>query len=237
MSIHNINVAVIDMGMDHHQKMWCTHQKNLIIINPNWRQFYLLWDQFSWRWNKPVFFLLSPFRNTLWMDPDCVLLNGVSLLFRHLHEEPVFLCDYLEEPKDDELYELMPVPTLSSVRRYPRTGVVGLSWERDFYILRDWLWCVVCASKDQAIRDAVIDGGDGALGWALMKNFDNHKANDWPEYDFCTEVQYESPADFFSAVRRDFHRMHVVRWPGRKKAWSHWKLPGDILDLHPHKLD
>jgi hypothetical protein len=224
---HDVKIAIIDLGLTWEQREWCLKQSRVFLISPSWTQFICLKSQKRWDWNKPIFFTLSPFWHTIWIDADCFVVKEISKLFHQVRKEPFMHCDYMCIPKDDELYRILPiVGAIQSLRKYPDTGVVAFNRVRDQKIIIDWIYCVRMSDMDPNVANNIVDGSSGALGWALLKNDESFLPEDSPEFNYMVygNRYYNDLADFLFKVRRDYtSHSNIVHWSGPVKPWTYWK--------------
>jgi hypothetical protein len=111
-AMHNsLPVTFVDIGMSEEAKQWCRQRGELVSLHvhfPYWKekdemdpQAIALWQQVfgegfwssrrAW-FSKPFALLLTPYRQTLWVDLDCQVQGDLSTLFQE--EIAVGLCPW-----------------------------------------------------------------------------------------------------------------------------------------------
>lgn len=73
---HNrYRVAFVDFGMSEEAKAWCKSKGDLIKLD----------IKLPVHLVKPLAFLQSPFRNTVWIDLDCEITGSIAPIFQKIH--------------------------------------------------------------------------------------------------------------------------------------------------------
>jgi hypothetical protein len=163
-----VPLTIVDLGLTDEQSAWCScHQARRVAVD----LLPMPCNVKMWQgWNKPFFICRSPFRRTLWIDADCVVVGDLQPLLRQLNETPFVVRHWdfpYPQPNKEWLYDRYPVRTRFSRGRGINSGVVGIDLRRDADLLENWCEMVSRAVLDPKIRSAVSWYDEGALHWAL----------------------------------------------------------------------
>jgi len=238
---HECQVAVIDLGMTLSQRDWCRKQKNLMVIEPRLTHMMKFVHTYNWqKWNKPYYFLLSPFERTLWLDADTMVLFDIDKLFTSLETGP-FLCSTCRPIQDEWMFQRMPHHvSLPNYACYPSTAVIGIDCQRDFWLVRDWMWAVENISEKVKMNCPGYDYDMRALAWSLGVNnafniVSENMAWNWTVKALQgTDVTYTTPSELLLSVKTDFPVACIIHWEGALKPWLFWR--GEhVLDMTPHR--
>lgn len=219
-----VNLVLVDCGLSSEQRNWCSENDIFRVIPDS--KFFLLEKEVEWvKWNKPKFFSFSPFIKTILMEPCLMLTGSLHNLFSTLQSEPVLPPINSTYPADDDMLYARRLPirltSLPVMRVYPRTKFVGLNIERDYYLLRDWLWATVNAADSQNIRMEISEYDRGTLGWALVKNEMLNQCHLTRPYTMeGLENPYASPDDLIERIDEDCRGADIVQF--RVKPWKKW---------------
>lgn len=230
---HKVNITVVDVGLTAIQKQWCISKNiNLIEVNPD----EMLFKDWNYReshiWNKAVYVDKSPYRKTIWIDSDCIVLENIKLLVDLLENGPVFTEDHFA-PKSmmmnkPSLYSLLPIDPNKRSKVFINSGVFAIDKERDTELLEHWKFCVTRASCDPLVRDSCAWYDQGALLWAIEKLGLTHRirrekifncpamnaGGHWGNAQMGVEGYLES-------IKKDGHIIkHFLSFP---KPWHNWK--------------
>lgn len=239
---HNCSFAVVDIGMRDDQLAWCKRQKGLMVITPN-RSALKFEGEDGWeKWNKPYFIMYSPFQQTLWLDPETIVLDDLTQLFGMLEDGPVIVNTKEEIDDNDWFFSKMPgdvkVPWSAC---YPTTAVVGFDATRDFYLLREWMWVVENIVTDAKLQAASRRLDSAALAWGMAKHEMMDVAIESPAWNWSAQgganglnfVEYASVEQLLVGVKKDFPIAHIVNW-GWPAPWMGWR--NFNLDINPHEV-
>jgi hypothetical protein len=204
---------------------------------PEGREAWLLWV-------CPFLISASPFRRTLWLDCDVIVLRKLSDLFDLLRAGPIVTPSdnkFGRTSNAKELYELAPLLEESVATPEPliNAGVVGFDLLRDCDVLRSCRQLILRAACEEEVRRSISWHDRGALIWAVR----NHRLHDrvleaaWntavrslkdvdPEAVFS---HYCADSSLFAALRRDFPAVNILHWNGQeRKLWHQLKVNADI---------
>jgi hypothetical protein len=240
---HQTSVCVVDLGMEDDQRDWCRQQKNLLIVKPKTEIFKLHNQIYDWqKFNKPYYFLFSPFKKTLWLDCDTIVLKDVSALFNMMDEDPVICSGFSKINKDEFIEDMDGHYDSPKNCYYPETGMIGINLEHDFWLLRDWLWATLKAASDCRLLSNLRHVDAGCLAWALVKHDRIRSMLDSMTWCWNAALMggrdgrqfYPSAAEMLSTVDLDYHMASILHWKGFAKPFLFW---GDrILNLYPEEL-
>lgn len=231
-------VCLIDMGINDEQKEWCQNKTNLIIIHPDTSILKFTGEKNWNKWNKSYFIMFSPFQKTLWLDTNVMVLGDLTHLFRMMCYGPIIF--YIDEEINFNDWVAQNVSVPDKQVFYPTTTVMGFDIDRDFYIIRDWMWAVENIVTDSRLSGSASKSDSAALMWSLIK----HKKPEigmknivwnWPfqgGLDKKTYIDYPTPEKLFTNVRNDFSGVNILNW-GWPPPWMSW--PGYTLNLETQR--
>ena len=171
---HRVSIAVIDLGMTPKQVQWCQKQE---IFNINWEQIapklICNTDQ-AWKsWNKPVYLQNSPYQQTLWLDPQCVIFDKLDYVFDKIKEQ-IFI---VENPNNQSpiiaLHLALQTNLVPHHAGPPNVhgGVIGFKKDRDSVILDRWIEVIKKCLADQDVLSTITYQEDTCLQWSIeMEN-------------------------------------------------------------------
>jgi len=175
-------------------------------------------------WVCPLLIASSPFRRTLWLDSDLVVLRGLGQLFQFIERGPVFTPenhDPPNTPNHPQLYDLLPIG-----RRFDRGvplingGVSGWDLERDAEVLGWYRYPVLQAARDPQVKTAIRWHDQGSLIWAIQKAGCEHRVLESYDWNLCAEwiddpnKPYAPNADLLDTLRNDYPSTNIVHWNG-----------------------
>jgi hypothetical protein len=220
------------------QAQWAARQPRLDVLQlrPDWMVAPDYWR--PW-WQKPAIVRASPFRRTLWMDCDCLVLRSLVPLFNHLEANPpflppnAFLC--ANAPQLKRYFDLGTQTEAFNLT----TAVTGFSNGRDLHrSVLDW-WCGLTetiSGHPDLLERFVTYYDEGVMRLVLQKlNLTNIV---WPDMHWCWHAYHGQPGRW-GKIEEDLDAL-LEKWPdervlhmtGRPKAWEF--LHTDLLDLDPH---
>jgi hypothetical protein len=162
-------LAIFDAGMTEKQRAWCERRARVLdlpeLIMPRSEK---MWQT----WNKPRLIRASPYRTTLWLDGDCIVVGDLNPLFERARSGPFGVkypyTAYLCRNKED-LYRRFPVPIRIPEERSVNGGVLGFGTDKESQeLLETWEAMVGEAARDSELRGLISDYDQGALHWAVQ---------------------------------------------------------------------
>lgn len=227
---------LVDLGMTFRQRAWCSANRNLTVIRPSSEYLYPFADR-QQSWNKPRFLALSPFAQSVWLEPGVVVVGGLTSLLNHLNTG-VFIPQFAPcEPNDRLMYDRLPSKhTPAPSRRLPNTGVLGFHHVRDFSILRNWDYCVGQAAGNPVLRRAVLDADAGALSWALTQSGVPGECRPHDSYNrLGTVITGEPILQFVERVQKEYKNSNVVCFNSAfgRPPWEDWGVEVLPITLKP----
>lgn len=238
-SIHSkhtyVNLLLVDCGLTHAQRQWCRYNDIDMIVPDD--SFLVLKNESKWqRWNKPLFVTLSPYINTLLIDPNVMVTGSLDEVFATLKKEPVFMPINDSAPADDQmLYSKCIIRKVGVplMRIYPPTKFVGFNIVRDIHLLRDWIGITGEAAKNENIRKCVFDFERGTLGWALVSHEMLNGCHLTRDYT-CRYIgtMYQSPDEMVERVTDDSKDADIVHLsPKMYRGWNQEVLNFELRHL------
>ena len=165
----NANFICYDLGLTESQKQWCRNVNLQLQTAPN---FPFNKDINGWQtYAKPWLINSSPFKYTVWIDTDCIVLGNLEEASL-IKERQSFVVSHWVRPSNvshnlQSLYQRYPTNTEKRIRI--NGGVIGIN-KKDQNILTDWIYLLTEASKDHELLSLITSWDEGALEWSLEKN-------------------------------------------------------------------
>ena len=227
---HELNVIVYDIGLSVYQKQWCKDRRIEVRNHPD-----LIIDksEYMWQtWNKPLYIEASPFRYTLWIDCDTIIVDNISHLARIMRDELVIIKDYFKVAEGLRnnflLYNRYSVPKLMGNEFLPNGGVLGIDKERDKNFLDTWIQITEQASKYPEIRPLFKWWDQGAILWSLEKiGQDKIPIRDRRWNYACSNRIYHNLGHMLDEVNELDAK--IVHFAGRPKPWHNWRSSQDSI--------
>ena len=187
-------------------------------------------------WACPFFIAASPFRRTLWLDCDIVVLRHLDVLLGMIDDGPVFTAaDPSDRDKTDNsphLLASLPLTVPPSEQPRINAGVIGLDLKRDAHLLEAYQLPVLRAAADPSVRELVSYYDQGALIWAIMQCNLPHRVfgTQWntsvaglgPDaaMQFRRYSDLSQTGTLFRSLRHDFPGTNILHWYGLEyKLW------------------
>jgi len=170
-SIPAVPMAVVDLGLHDDHLQWLRDHDCRILPAVGTVERNVLWWQ---TWNKPFYLQSSPFRRTLWLDADTVVVGSMTPMVARLQRRGFVvihqLLHGLPHSMGGRFYQEFPVQL-----PFPgiQAGVVGISKDslEDQALLSVWLDTVELASKPEWRRCMPWADND-ALDWTMASTRD-----------------------------------------------------------------
>jgi len=175
-------------------------------------------------WICPYLIASSPYKRTLWLDCDVVVLRNLGALFQLLDHGPVFTRenhDPDKTPNSPELYDLLPIDREFSID-WPlvNAGVTGWDLGRDRILLDLYQLVVGEAIRDVGVRNAISWHDQGSLIWALQKSGAGEHMLNAIEWNFCIknsenyDKDYSNSDNILESLRDDYPDVFLLHWNG-----------------------
>lgn len=236
---YDVTILVFDVGMTPEQIKWCQNQPK-VIVKP-----FKLPDlqnhiHYIGAWYKPHYIAASPFKHTIWIDADTMIVGDLREIIDWCHPNALFTADHthLQETTMNRpvLYSYLPIGRVyyHDISPYVNSGVAVMHKKRDATLLEDWMYCVDQALMNREIAEAVACWDQGALKWALHKNDLLYLITPDKKFNYPAKVRHFSfpstgPAviHWINSVKPD-DTCVVLHWMGSPKPWANW---GDMINL------
>jgi hypothetical protein len=232
---YEVPVHVVDLGMTKVQLEWVVAWGASVSSKyvPPFAPIHY-WEA----WAKPFYVKSSPFKKTLWIDCDTIVVGELLDIVDCGILKPVFTLDYSGETTYNrpELYTLLPIDgVLEDTGARLNTGVFFVDLERDRELIDTWSDVVMKACEDWNIQTAVTCWDQGCCKWALQKLKLDVILDDITFNYPASSRQYAFPDskvafDFFLTTIKSAIDEGVVvfHWMGSPKPWEMWP---EILPL------
>lgn len=238
-NFYDIHVLVYDVGMSSEQIAWCKkHPK--VSVKPFKIPNYNKHITYAGAWFKSHYISSSPFKHTIWIDSDAIVIGDLRELIDLAHPNAFFTSDHtqlkestLNQPK---LYSYLPIgiPYYRDILPYLNSGVLITHKNRDADILEDWRYCVEQACSVKEIAEAVSCWDQGALKWSLHKNRKLYLITADKKFNYPAKIRHYAYPSTLESVTHWFNNMRpdepcvILHWMGSPKPWSNW---GDFIGL------
>lgn len=225
---HESVLNVYDLGMDTPQLEWCRRQADINIFpgestNPIVSRDYNMWQTF----NKPTYFLASPYSRNLWIDADCLVLDDLNPLINWMERGPLLVRDQFVNQdllcNSDYLYHKHKVKNRhNSV--FINAGILGLDKQRDKQLIDEWVGLIKNAIMDNKSLEALRWWDQGAINWAIERTgmlksiCFNHK---WNEPGFRPSSN-ATPTEFLDGWTNPNNTV-IMHYAGDGKPWKGWR--------------
>lgn len=237
---YDVYVLVYDIGMSPEQVAWCKKQPKVIVKPfkiPNHNKHIT----YAGAWFKSHYISSSPFKHTIWIDSDTMVVGDLRELIELAHPNAFFTADHtqlkestINQPK---LYSYLPigVPYYRDILPYLNSGVLVTHKKRDADILEDWRYCVEQACSVKEIADAIACWDQGALKWALHKNRKLYLITPDKKFNYPAKIRHYAYPSTSEAITHWFRNMKpnepcvILHWMGSPKPWGNW---GDFIGLN-----
>lgn len=237
----NLRVAHVEVPgepLSREQARWAARQPRLDLcrMRPEEQDAPDHW--FAW-WHKPALIRSSPFRRTLWLDADCLVLRSLVRAFEHMEANPLFLLPHaFRNPNLPQLRRYFDLATPSE-KFEVCAGVVGYNRARFDHaqVMATWgLLIRQIAAHPDRLERFVTYADEGVLRLALQALGKTDIA--WPDRHWNFHVWHGHPYRM-ADPERDLSDL-LFRWPeqnvlhfaGRPKIWD--PLHVELLDTEPH---
>lgn len=235
---YDVITLVYDTGMTPEQVAWCQRQPGVTVkpFEITKRADHVHYDG---AWFKPFYVMSSPFKHTVWIDADAMVIGDLTELIDCSRYEPLFTTDHsllqTSTLNPTNLYNYLPISAYKyDIPPYINTGVFVMCKRRDRDILEDWCRCVDEAYAHKHVADSIACWDQGACKWALQKNrctyliVPDKKFNYPARIRHCSFKATSTSAEYWFQSLRPKEPCTVLHWMGSPKPWKHW---GNMIDL------
>jgi hypothetical protein len=236
---YDVRVLVWDVGMSPEQVKWC-HKQPKVCVMPFKHPYYRDHITYAGAWFKPHYMSSSPFKHTIWIDSDAMVVGDLRELIDWAHPNALFTSDYTQLQESTlnlpSLYSYLPIgkPYFHDILPYINSGVLITHKKRDAVILEDWRYCVEQACTVREIADSVACWDQGALKWALHKNDLLYLIVPDKKFNYPAKIRhfaYPSTSDavsYWIKTIKPTEPCVILHWMGSPKPWGNW---GDFIGL------
>lgn len=236
---YDVIVLVYDVGLTPEQVAWCNRQPG-VMVKPFKHPEHGNHIKYAGAWFKSHYISSSPFKHTIWIDADTMVIGDLREIIDWSHPEALFTSDYtqLKETTINSsiLYSYMPIgkPYHHDILPYINTGVLVTHKKRDATILKDWRYCVEQACAVKEIAEAIACWDQGAAKWALHKNDKLYLIVPDKKFNYPAKIRHYAYPSTYEAVSHWMKNSKpkdecvILHWMGSPKPWKNW---GEFLDL------
>lgn len=236
---YDVSVLVLDVGLLPDQIAWCKRQPR-VVVKPFKISETSSHMSYVGAWCKPYYMAASPFKHTIWIDADTMVVGDLRDLIEWCHPNAFFTADHthLQDTTLNlpVLYSYLPIGRLyyHDILPYINSGVFVMHKKRDSALLEDWIYCVEQAFRSKEIADAIACWDQGALKWALHKNDLLYLITPDKKFNFPAKVRHFSfpsttaSVEHWISTAKPLEPCVVLHWMGSPKPWGNW---GEALNL------
>lgn len=236
---YDVKLLVLDIGMTSQQIEWCKKQPG-VIVKPFKIPEYQSHIQYAGAWFKPHYIYESPFKHTIWIDCDAMVVGDLRELIDWSHPSALFTSDHTQLKESTlnhpNLYSYMPIGKAyyHDICPYINSGVFIINKKRDEKILSDWKYCVDQACSIKSIADTISCWDQGSLKWSLHKNDKLYLIVPDKKFNYPATIRHFSyPATPESVIHwmkncKPKDACIVLHWMGSPKPWRNW---GEMLNI------
>jgi lipopolysaccharide biosynthesis glycosyltransferase len=228
-----VSITLFDLGLTSDQREWLTKQG--VIIRRERPGVFTQKDHLWQTWNKPFYIYSSPYKKTLWIDSDCIVVNDLRPLFDKIEEQPVFM----QHPagagytggNQDQLYHRFPVKSRLSKENSINAGVVGVNKSKEHQeLVYNWMKMVNNAFRFKDVERLIGWHDEGCLHWAVCATGMADlviKKPEWNCFLGCCERAL-TVSGYVEYLKEHFDRV-ILHHTG-PKCWSRWSIGSLIND-------
>jgi hypothetical protein len=210
---HSVHFGVIDEGMSSEQQDWCRDQENITLIARS--------NIYKNEWNRPHDLLSTPFQTTLWLEPNCVVINNLDEIFKIICQKPLLIEDP-EKTNAADLHIAMKTNLVPHHSGPPhlKSGLFGYQLKRDKELIQKWAESI---EKTENIARNVWR----VLQWIVESNNQLHLILNGPEWTDHTPLP--PTTNVFDFLRTLPNNINILTTPYDTKDWEF--LPLTIKDF------
>jgi hypothetical protein len=218
---HDVKVLLFDLGLTDAQAAWVSRQEGLYHTRVDLDQLPVGRDTPHWQTlNKPFYVSRSPFRRTLWLDADTLVLGDLRPVADLLARGPFLTTDIMVHPNPPALNQRCGVVPAEDPPFAVNAGVCGFDLERDWPLVHEWLSLLRLLASDPADPLPLVNMYDqGLLRLALRKLGLTDVINPDPRWNHIELETFPTMADLLAGMRtrlRSGRPISVMHLCGRK---------------------
>ncbi len=231
---YDVRTLVWDVGLTPEQVKWCQRQPNVGVM-PFKHPYYLPHlKNYAGAWFKSHYMSASPFKHTIWIDSDAMVVGDLRELVECGHNNALFTTDYTQLQdttlNSPSLYSFMPIGKryYHDILPYLNSGVMVTHKKRDENILEGWRFCVEQAAMVKEIADSISCWDQGALKWSLHRSDLLYLIVPDKKFNFPAKIRhfaYPATSEAVNHWIRNFKPTEpcvVLHWMGSPKPWANW---------------
>lgn len=136
---HRVRCLLFDLGMTPRQLAWAQRQPGLYLMRVDLNRLPVPTQHVMWQtWNKPFYILQSPFRYTLWLDADTLVLGDLRPIVGLLEDGPFLTTNNRCNKNAPILYERLGIAPCEDEDFVVNAGVIGFDTRRDWHLMHEW---------------------------------------------------------------------------------------------------
>jgi hypothetical protein len=200
---HDVRVLLFDLGLTAAQAAWVSRQDGLYHTRVDVDRLPIGRDRCHWQtFNKPFYVSRSPFRRTLWLDADTLVLGDLRPVADLMARGPFLTTDIMVHANPPELNERCRVVPHDDPPFALNAGVCGFDMERDWPLVHEWLSLLSLVASDPAGALRLVPMNDQSLlRLALRKLGLADLINPDPRWNHIELETFTDMADLLTGIR------------------------------------
>jgi hypothetical protein len=218
---HDVKLLLFDLGLTPAQTAWVSRQDGLYHTRVDLDRLPVGRETPQWQtFNKPFYVSRSPFRRTLWLDADTLVLGDLRPVAHLIARGPFLTTDIMVHPNPPELNQRCGVVPVEDPPFAVNAGVCGFDLERDWPLVHEWLSLLRLVASDPAGTLRLVPMHDQSLlRMALRKLGLAGLINPDPRWNHIELDTFTDMADLLMGIRtrpRTDRPITVMHLCGRK---------------------
>jgi hypothetical protein len=217
-------LAVADLGLSRKALTWLGNRVHLLSPSGPFARGRPAWQT----WNKPWYVESSPFKRTLWLDCDTLVVGDLNPLFDWVSARPLAVRHW-DAPAyqggiGDAFLKDCPTHYDSVPGGAVNAGVLGFDVARDSALLHSWQYACFLAARRPELAPALRWFDESALNWALRAQGRFDCVSDvrgWNRLTWHRKPTYQ-PQDFVQSVPAAAGDV-VLHFSVKEKPWTRWQ--------------